>query len=1123
MPKIVYGNQVIELKIYPLDTKLTIQNRITWIIQSLPKFVYISDIYAETITPINLWMLAFEEKNLIKLINNYKNYFPIEVICDIWMVYHQHEVTGYFEMYTEDYYNIDITSFKNRDIESIVNQLNKQRDEFNVQQHQIYSCVYEIDQIKQMPTTDLVIDRIQSKRVFSYEYDLVNLFDTLVVSDAFPFMTFNNIYKVLDTFEVPLNWESRDSVILIMNKVNNEFNEILIKHEENDKFAIYSYTHEENMNILSAELLNKVIFEETVIDNLGASFGIEISLNNQIFGMMLMNLTWLDYFLSFNDNIKYTDTTSRNLYFSHYFDSKIKITSSISQRIATHQDIFPVNTHYTFIKILKASTIKDIELFRQIISKCCVLYNQNEQNFINYIQYLNIRVVENTNDNKNASHDDLFLRQIDPIVFEHYTRKCQPTERYPTIIQPHEINEKESQGYQVLKFPKDEVLTKQRYYICTDPVYKHIGLVKNELTKIGYQPCCFKTEQLNKPTIKKYYSDYTEDKDEKEFKQIYLKKTDKLINADLLGLFPSSLDFTECFQNVEGQFVIRRGVQKGLNSVLECVLTALYGYKGQTLPSLNDRKYWIERQRDRLFDTVLPSVCIQDMPGMTEDEIKREILNKNIYLDPLKVRRLLELNFSCNILYFVKNSEFPNGTIISGNHVQGYVEFERNDSLPNIFIYIHQGAPSENVLFPQCELIVHVDNIDTAKNELDKSSYIFENSFSVTKFCWNIYKQLVRTNYGGTIQQPIPELPFQIQRQGVDTWGKVRMLEIIYNKQLILVETSPLPPMNLPTFNTIYMHDTINLQTARTFIKEFCTLSSIFEYVISNEVVYIQGYTSYNVYLKIYLKRDLINSDSSALHSYIHLDKISRGLTNWFCYLFSEYMYAYSVTNVTSDTMKNFIKTSIIINNEVDYGQIGPYFTVESGKGILNGGKLVVSKQCLMYLLFQLRCRIERQYDEIINFRNKKALDNYFNSVWDYTSRQRQLLFYYTRDTYGMSLVDFMKYKRANICYSFSTIDFTDNQIFIKDNDNNLFLVQKVKDIEQALTVGVTWRQSGINTVDEQLQLIQYPSYIAYLSTNENVDKVLVNNDDDELQIIPSILVNKHENDINIGSMLSLY
>ena len=77
---IAHNGQQILLDVFFLDTQQTVFNRITWIVNSLPEFVYIPeeiidnfkelDESKEIFEPIDLWSMASKSNNLLELIRN---------------------------------------------------------------------------------------------------------------------------------------------------------------------------------------------------------------------------------------------------------------------------------------------------------------------------------------------------------------------------------------------------------------------------------------------------------------------------------------------------------------------------------------------------------------------------------------------------------------------------------------------------------------------------------------------------------------------------------------------------------------------------------------------------------------------------------------------------------------------------------------------------------------------------------------------------------------------------------------------------------------------------------------------------------------------------------------------
>jgi hypothetical protein len=1107
MSFVEYNGQLIPLTTFFLDTEESIRNRICWIVRALPKYVHIEQVGNKYKVTNLLELTTHPDSKVYTLIDKYPNYK--QEIFYLWLIYHRTDNISALLIsiqtrneisYPENY------NYEHIDKEEEHKEIVKQFDAFAIEQNNIYTSLFNIDKIEEVPSTAIEIIDNTTQQYFDFAYDMNNLFNSLHVTKEIMLITFNNIYKIYKNFETPLNWQSSDENILIIYKTNeNELIELQIKKEDNNYFISCSVKISKKISIediFKNILSDKVELKELQISDKVVSFTSEMTVDMRLFGMILMNTEYINNLLSLNDNVQDTEALSRHLYYTPILEQKT-INISMYQRIAQSQDIYPIRTPYTLIKF-KVKDDRDFDIVKKLICKTLSCYKFHYDPYIDYLQYIGVSV-EKKQEIK-LEEDKRFLRQIDPIIFdEGYSRKCQPKERHPTIIDEKEAMKLQAQGKQVIKFPKNNYITKQRYYTCTNSKYPYIGLVKTDQTPIGYQPCCFTRDQSEKG-IKEYYEDVEVKEDEKQ--QVYMKKTNKIIDNGNLGYFPDNLDFIECFDNIEGDNILRLGVSRSVNSFLECVMTALNN--GFIHLSNNEKTANVTRERERLSEgEISPIVCAQDMSGMTLQQIKEYLNSKDEYLDPLKVRRLIEELYKINILLFVKNLKYPNGIILSGNSEQGFVEYKRDESLPSVFIYVHIGAPSENLLFPQCELIVHSPSTD--RQDIKNEYMIFQPEFSMTSFCWEIYNKMVITNRGGIIEYPIDKLLFtnitKIISQYIDNYGKVRRLKINSDSGPFIVETSPLPPLNVDVME-VGDFESVNKELAHDFIKTLCEPSSVYEYESNRKIIYITGKTR-DIHLTIYYEN--IHNE---LEEYTKNDKIARCLQSWVLYLFSKTINGKFEPN----KLKNFINNNLELRENFEYdNNISDSFDKEPN--FVSGNKLICSSNELKERLkFYLLSIIERSRDKVLNYKDKKMLENYYKYITDYKKNEGEIIFSYERDMVNMSLIDFTKYHKEHLCSNIYNIPYKLDDMIISNIDNNITMVQPTNNINNAIAISKTWQNNGYNSINHISETLRNESYYAYLIHNHNKKLVQIGENPE-----CAIILSKNDEQLDIGSILKMY
>ena len=105
------------------------------------------------------------------------------------------------------------------------------------------------------------------------------------------------------------------------------------------------------------------------------------------------------------------------------------------------------------------------------------------------------------------------------------------------------------------------------------------------------------------------------------------------------------------------------------------------------------------------------------------------------------------------------------------------------------------GSPSDHATEPRCELIIRWKNTDP-----DLSEYNFNPTTNVSKGIKSIFDKL-RMSYSlsSEIEEtyfPIDNPNITITAQGIDSYGKTRLLKINYKNSDITLLTSPMQPLN---------------------------------------------------------------------------------------------------------------------------------------------------------------------------------------------------------------------------------------------------------------------------------------------------------------------------------------
>jgi hypothetical protein len=693
----------------------------------------------EIIEPIDLWDMAIKSNNLFNLLGQLENKFSPELIIKIWGVYHPNELNLIMvPEFTEKYQDV-LFEVKTLDKKQYIENLKTRRTNFKIKQNDILTNIRNIVKIKEYPS--VVSDIANSSIRVSFKSSkttLFGIFDNLHVSSKIPVIIYNNFYKILKHYTPPLNWDSSDEYIMgkvLIDSTKNEYTDIIIKKISDTTYFVELKSHESyDVNTIITDFI-EYIPNVDIIDkqesNVGSSFAFNTLVDNNVFADILLTTNYILQFISINDNIIHVPPRgNRDLYYVNPYDSNITLRAMMTRKVASADSIFPINTIYTNIKILRATDNSVIDQFKSFLSRIITIYIDNYTIVSDFYKLYNIKEVEISKSrgrgrgrkpmkNKSTIRKTLFPKDRIPEIFisqnenENYSRKCQKKNQ-PLIIPEEDVGDEK---LQVMMFPKqsDSTISQSQYYVCKHTTYKYPGLI-NFNNSIGVAPCCFRTDQRNKPIYKRYFFD-EEVKEEKVQQALYFTRTDKIVTFQNFGYFPKSGNIVnhigELFDkiNINKQEIVRQGVDKSPNSFLDCVLTAL---KSNVIDGVDgaDREQILVNERRSLIDNGNAVIAMQEMYGESISNIENYINNTTEYLEPEKVIRLVEHKYNCNILLFMKNKQYPLGELIVPRHINGYCRFVRDDSKPSIFVFCHQGSETDLLTYPHCELIIQLDEKD---------------------------------------------------------------------------------------------------------------------------------------------------------------------------------------------------------------------------------------------------------------------------------------------------------------------------------------------------------------------------------------------------------------------------
>jgi hypothetical protein len=626
-----------------------------------------------------------------------------------------------------------------------------------------------VDQIQPVPYTAFVLEKNERVYTFSYEFSVEQLFDQVELSIYTPFASIHSFYKLLKgsghAITVP---ETKNELLLYTNGI-----EVRIEMGEEPtltyKFDIDKARDEATLltHLKQALQLSELVPK---VSRLNGVYTIpRQDLDLIVWSDMIMNDPLISETLVRNERTKATSRKSGVfVYFTH-------TNGSISSLfISTIEDAIRV----------KVARTQDEDTVREIQEKLSVfmgLYNYRKREiarFYNSFLIDKIVIVEVQPDH-GIIDSRKRIKDIAPQLFlPGYTRRC---EYMPKIINDFEVA---AQPGQVMKFPKDnpaDPLQKQYYFICDHEEHVYPGLRKNVLAnkdKYPLLPCCYKTDHMNDP--KSLYSQYMAGRQQSEKVTKRHLLSDKFVGPNQTGECPAVL--VDLFRTVTPTPIVRRGVHRGMNSFLECVLYAI-DFEGFRAQSDRDQQQIVEKERGALARLPL-QLAKQECWGLELLDIQNYLLNDELYLNPRLFLRLVEYAYRVRLVLFQRTQDNV-VDFMQPKSSNGYIRYRTKDEI--VILYEHYGSESNMSMEPQCEIIE------------------FTTSQSAYEAMYDEYVHSVEYTRNGRSINLVDLPPFTVRAQHIDFFGKVFAIDAYIRGRVVTVFTDELlPPMEVVLSYQVY-------------------------------------------------------------------------------------------------------------------------------------------------------------------------------------------------------------------------------------------------------------------------------------------------------------------------------
>ena len=938
-----------------------------------------------------------------------------------------------------------------------------------------------------------------------HNLSLLELFNSVQVNPMVPFATTNNFYKIVNDFIPPDEWTTSEEESLILQVYQKNFTSTstnisnyetaLIEVDPETKhittkITVNSSKNNISRNDFSARSLSifpaldikiKKVVESKVI---GVFYFPLLCLNKYVFADLVLNDEIFSRLITIDDHVKATKNKS-GIYIHFEHPTTGYITATLTERVMIKGDQTMTNVDLDFfepggsfirVKVSKADNEKSVKIFQEILGKLFILYEQKKDKIIdfykNYIPDFGDVAPPVEEEVKTIKHSE-----IAPSLFvTGYTTWCKH-DRMPTIISEEEAIKANSEGKNTLKFPRDRPDDPdafkfpmdgegQQYYVCDNPEFKYAGIKLNKLKNADtypYVPCCFAKPQEKKPKYLNYYEGKELVTGEK--KQHNIIRTDKILKNNQFGTLPPNIENLFTIIDPDPKFeYVRKGVHNNKNSFINVVMEALNDETGiLDVEDDDERGKILTEKRLGLAKKNIVPLCRQELYDINVKQIIRLIENPENYFNPNLFVHLLEDHFDCNIYLFTR--KVMDGEMTLPRHIQAY--YKNRSKKRSIYVYEHMGSESDRAKHPQCELIVKYNT----KKSMDNVQYSF--TYKESRNIRNVFSRL-RKSYA--LNNIINEsyLPLnnsiKIHSQWIDSYGKTRRLNIVYNKQTISLIISPIQPIKVKetTNSAIHLTDT---KTAMKLVDSL-NIEVMSQTVIGDVTKELNGVLG-NVTVSIPIK-DGYNIDGipekqhglsfpekhlSALDKYNNNKKLARYLVEYTLWIYSSYLNENGIVDITDDNIAQFSKDYFVINPVHTYGYIEKTFNKSSP--ILEKGKIVVhNEETIKRLVYVLRLSVQRNIDSIRKYHERTVIQNYYVDITDFDKHDGEVILFGEESIEKWITENNIVYKiHDEVIVGVNTPYFFKNTLI----DNNMYLAQNTQTLDKATDIAVSWVRKGYN------------------------------------------------------------
>ena len=389
--------------------------------------------------------------------------------------------------------------------------------------------------------------------------------------------------------------------------------------------------------------------------------------------------------------------------------------------------------------------------------------------------------------------------QAPKIFVSNYSRVCTNS---PIIVSDAEAKRYEDQGRSVMRFPLyEEGDLAPLNFVCPSDDTPYPGLRSNDLVNkdtFEVLPCCYKKDQRLKQDTK--YNEYL--KGVKVTKREQTKDvtvTKKILKFEAQGALPKTI--TELLQlNVPPtQGFVRRGVSRSPLSAIECIHVALNSFATRTQVQELTRQTFVKLQTLNYA-----TAARQELYDLQPEEILKTMRTKDLRASWFV--NTLETFFAEHDITIYIFSDAGGGSLIVPPHFMTYYKLQPRSRV--ILLYEHFGSDTDNVKYPQSELIIRTNP------EGQRSTFIYPKTDPTVNLVFQAFYNLTEKFKFSYQIMPMSVIPLPIQSQRLDSYGKCRLI----NCKPVSIVVEPLPPYAVPETTSMRR---VRLDVALEFIRRY--------------------------------------------------------------------------------------------------------------------------------------------------------------------------------------------------------------------------------------------------------------------------------------------------------------